>query len=259
MGSGNPIKKGKKKAHKAKGSTVASGGNVRPFKKKFFSTLGEKPLSSENDFEEEADMPSSSHLDVGYEGAALTVRLLKERHRQVALKRGWMRQKQLLRASEVFLGRYKLFRVAVEREKNKQGRSMFKPSMAQLETFEEDLVRAIDGSKEKKTAFFTQSSERSVFSATSTATKIDWSSLRDSEKNRLTVSHKKLSFGEKRRIRPADADKIFKEKGQNIEGMPQKGRKKKVLPTKKLLKQTVKPLAAREKTVVKKAGKKNRR
>jgi len=55
--------------------------------------------------EEEIVIPET-HFDVGYNGAEMTLKLLKMRLDQVRMRKGWMRQRDLNSLAEQFLFRY---------------------------------------------------------------------------------------------------------------------------------------------------------
>lgn len=97
-------------------------------------------LASTND---SANVPKG-HLDVGYDGATLTQQMLRQRHKEIVLRRGWKRQPELHKLAEEFLTKNKLFRLAVDRTRMNLGHTLFKPSVAQLAAYEQELTDFVD-------------------------------------------------------------------------------------------------------------------
>ncbi|CAD7940438.1 unnamed protein product [Amoebophrya sp. A25] len=94
---------------------------------------------------------SDSLLDVGYNGADLTLQLLEQRRKQACLKFGWVRQKALEEASKDFMMRHPLSKLARQRLAANQGNSLFKPSLKQLDEFEQEMRSALLGEKTNAT------------------------------------------------------------------------------------------------------------
>ncbi|CAD7968563.1 unnamed protein product [Amoebophrya sp. A120] len=79
-------------------------------------------------------------LDVGYNGAEMTLQLLDQRQRQASLRFGWVRHPEMQKKCAEFLVNHcKLAKTARLKVKENAGNTMFKASFAQLEEFEKEL------------------------------------------------------------------------------------------------------------------------